>query len=71
MAAVTLNQHGHPLYERDPDSIPLCPKKLRMYPTYQFDHTYGYRAQRFRCPLLFPEKTHDLRNEVVEKLMLN
>lgn len=57
MAAVPLNQHGHPLYERDPDGIPLCPKKLRMHPTYQFDHTYGYRAQRFRCPLLFPEKT--------------
>jgi hypothetical protein len=57
MAAVPLNQHGHPLYERDPDGVPLCPKKLRMHPTYQFDHTYGYRAQRFRCPLLFPEKT--------------
>jgi hypothetical protein len=28
-----------------------------MYPTYQFEHTYGYRAQRFRCPLLFPTRT--------------
>src|ERR1700730_148827 len=28
-----------------------------MQPTYQFEHTYGYRAQRFRCPLLFPETT--------------
>jgi hypothetical protein len=27
-----------------------------MYPTYLFNHTYGYQAQRFRCPLLFPEK---------------
>jgi len=26
-------------------------------PTFQFNHTYGYRAQRFQCPLLFPEKT--------------
>ena len=26
-----------------------------MYPTYQFSPTYGYRAQRFRCPLLFPQ----------------
>jgi hypothetical protein len=28
-----------------------------MQPTYQFEHTRGYRAQRFRCPLLFPTKT--------------
>jgi hypothetical protein len=28
-----------------------------MHPTYQFEHTDGYRAQRFRCPLLFPEPT--------------
>jgi hypothetical protein len=28
-----------------------------MHPTYQFSHTYGYCSQRFRCPLLFPEKT--------------
>ena len=57
IAAVPLNQHGHPVYTRDTDGVPLCPIGLRMHPTYQFDHTYGYRAQRFRCPLLFPEKT--------------
>ena len=57
IAAVPLNQHGHPPYERDIDGVPLCPIKLRMQPTYQFDHTNGYRAQRYRCPLLFPEKT--------------
>ncbi len=57
MAAVPLNQHDHPLYERDPDGTPLCPRGLRMHPTYQFQHTYGYRAQRYRCPLLFPEPT--------------
>jgi hypothetical protein len=28
-----------------------------MHPTTPFNHTYGYRAQRFQCPLLFPEKT--------------
>ena len=28
-----------------------------MHPTTQFNHTNGYRAQRFQCPLLFPEKT--------------
>jgi len=57
IAAVPLNQHGHPVYQRDTDGVPLCPIGLRMQPTYQFDHTYGYRAQRFRCPLFFPEKT--------------
>jgi hypothetical protein len=57
IAAVPLNHHAHPLYERDADGTPLCPKGLRMHPTYQFQHTYGYRAQRYRCPLLFPEPT--------------
>jgi hypothetical protein len=55
IAAVPLNQHGHPVYQRDADGVPLCPMGLRMQPTYQFDHTRGYRAQRFRCPLLFPQ----------------
>jgi hypothetical protein len=57
IAAVPLNQHGHPTYERDTDGTPLCPLKLRMQPTYQFEHTYGYLAQRYRCPLLFPQPT--------------
>jgi hypothetical protein len=57
IAAVPLNQHGHPVYERAPDGVPLCPERLRMHPTYQFDHTRGYRAQRFRCPLLIPSPT--------------
>ena len=57
IAAIPLNQHGHLIYERASDGVPLCPKKLRMHPTYQFNHTYGYRAQRFRCPLLFPQST--------------
>ncbi len=26
---------------------------LRMHPTCQFSHAYGYLSQRFRCPLLF------------------
>jgi len=25
-----------------------------MHPTFQFHHTSGYRAQRFRCPMLVP-----------------
>jgi hypothetical protein len=57
IAAIPLNQHGHPTFERDADGVPFCPMKLRMHPTYQFDHTSGYRAQRFQCPLLFPTKT--------------
>lgn len=57
IAAVPLNQHGHPTYQRDADGTPFCPKGLRMYPTIQFHHTYGYRAQRFCCPLLMPSKT--------------
>ena len=57
MAAVPLNQHDHPVYERDPDGTPLCPIGLRMHPTYQFRHTNGYRAQRYRCPLLYPAAT--------------
>ena len=57
IAAVPLNQHAHPVYERDPDGIPLCPIGLRMSPTYQFQHTNGFRAQRYRCPLLFPTPT--------------
>ncbi len=28
-----------------------------MSPSYRLRHTRGYQAQRFRCPLLFPEKT--------------
>lgn len=55
LAAIPLNQHGHPLSTRDTDGVPLCPKGLRMHPTYQFEHTNGYRAQRYRCPLLHPE----------------
>jgi hypothetical protein len=57
IGAIPLNEHGHTPNKRDPDGTPLCAKGLRMHPTYQFNHTYGYRAQRFRCPLLFPENT--------------
>jgi hypothetical protein len=58
IAAIPLNQHGHPESRRDRDGVPLCDKGLRMHPTYQFSHTYGYLSQRFRCPLLFPERTN-------------
>lgn len=57
IAAIAPNQHGHLPVEFDRDGVPLCPKGFRMHPTYGFDHPNGYRAQRYRCPLLFPQKT--------------
>ncbi len=55
IAAVPLNKHGHDNARYDSDGTPLCEKGLRMHPTIQFNHTNGYRAQRFVCPLLYPE----------------
>lgn len=57
IGAVPLNQHGHEEIPRDHDGAPLCSAGLRMHPTYPFAHSNGFRAQRFRCPLLFPEPT--------------
>ena len=57
IAAIPLNQHAHPVYARDADGTPRCPIGLRMHPTYQFQHTNGFRAQRYRCPLLYPAPT--------------
>ena len=57
IGAVPLNQHSHPSFGRAADGTPRCEKGWLMQPTYQFEHTRGYRAQRFRCPLLYPEPT--------------
>jgi hypothetical protein len=57
IAAIPPGSHGHEVVPRDPDGTPYCSAGLRMTPTYQFEHTNGFRAQRFRCPLLFPEPT--------------
>ena len=57
IAAIPLNTHGHEDVPRDRDGVPLCPIGLRMHPTYRFLHTKGYHAQRYRCPLLFPQRT--------------
>ncbi len=57
IAAVPLNQHSQTPFARLADGTPRCPIGLPMHPTIQFNHTYGYRAQRFQCPLLFPQKT--------------
>ncbi len=56
IAAIALNGHGHDEHPRDADGVAICPMGLRMQPSYRFQHTRGYRAQRFRCPLLFPER---------------
>ncbi len=57
IAAVPQNQHGHPVFPRDPAGVPRWPMGLRMHPAFQLAHTYGYRAQRFCCPLLHPVAT--------------
>jgi hypothetical protein len=57
IAAVPLNQHGHPTFKRDTDGVPLCPMGLRMQSKFQFNHTNGYKAQRYCCPLLHPKRT--------------
>jgi hypothetical protein len=54
IAAVPLNSHAQPDGSRDPDGVPRCSKGLRMIPQFFFQHTNGYRAQRFGCPLVFP-----------------
>lgn len=57
IAAVPLNQHSKTPFARLPDGTPLCPIGLPMHPTKQYNHTNGYRAQHFKCPLLFPQPT--------------
>jgi hypothetical protein len=57
IAAIPLNAHGHLLPDREVDGTPRCVRGLRMFASYQFHHSNGYRAQRFRCPLLYPEPT--------------
>jgi hypothetical protein len=57
MAAIPLNPRGHPLPKLGPSGIHLCPQDVEMAPSYQHNHTEGYRAQLLRCPLLFPHPT--------------
>jgi hypothetical protein len=54
IAAVPLNAHSMHDGTRDSDGVPRCSKGLRMVPQFFFQHTNGYRAQRFGCPLIFP-----------------
>lgn len=62
IGAVPLNGHGYHDGFRDRDGVPICRKGLRMLPSFQFDHTNGYRAQRFLCPLLLPHPTGETCN---------
>lgn len=55
IAAVPLRQSCKTPFERLADGTPLCPIGLPMRPSIQFHHTNGFRAQRFHCPLLFPQ----------------
>lgn len=57
IAAIPLNCHGKPAPHRDTDGVPLCDKQMRMVLSYEFDHPNGYRAQRYSCPLLYPQAT--------------
>jgi hypothetical protein len=57
LAAIPLNLRGHPEPQLGPGGFHLCPKGIEMQPSYQYNHTKGYRAQLLRCPLLFPHST--------------
>ena len=55
MAAIPLNLRGHPKPELGDNGFHLCPQQQQMAPSYQYNHTKGYRAQVLRCPFLFPK----------------
>lgn len=59
IAAIPLNERGaRP--RRDAAGHPYCDQDQVMTPTSQFLHEDGYRAQRYRCPLLCPQPTGDI-----------
>lgn len=57
IAAIPLNKHGHEDMRRDTDGVPICKKGLHMRPANPFNHTHGYRAQSFGCPLMYSQAT--------------
>ena len=57
LAAIPLNQRGHPEPKRLADGTPCCERGLAMVPTGSFLHPRGYQSQTFRCPLLVPVPT--------------
>jgi hypothetical protein len=56
IAAIPLNARGS-RPSRDAAGHPYCDQGQVMTPTSQFLHEDGYRAQRYRCPLLCPPPT--------------
>lgn len=56
IAAIPLNHRG-PSPRRDTTGHPICARERPMMPTTQFIHEDGFRAQRYRCPLLRPHPT--------------
>lgn len=54
IAAIPLRSLPQATFARDHDGVPVCPKGLRMHPTYLINHltTGSYHAQRYGCPLL-------------------
>lgn len=59
LAAIPRNQRG-PAPARGPDGHPRCDRGRTMAPTTQFVHEDGFRAQRYRCPLLRPTRTGEI-----------
>jgi hypothetical protein len=58
VAAVAPNRRGA-TPPRDADGHPICARGRSMAPTTQFLHEDGFRALRYRCPLLRPQPTGD------------
>jgi hypothetical protein len=56
LAAIARNRRG-PAPPRAAAGQPICGRGRSMVPTTQFTHEDGFRAQRYRCPLLRPERT--------------
>jgi hypothetical protein len=56
-AAIPLNLRGHAQPALGANGFHLCPQGLEMVPSYEYDHSNGYRAQILRCPLLFPDQS--------------
>jgi len=54
IAAISLNTHGREVVPRDPEGTPYCSAGLRMTPTYQFEHTNGFRVKPLSLPTALP-----------------
>jgi len=54
IAAIARNERG-PRPRRDAAGQPCCDRGWSMVPTRTFQHEDGYRAQLYRCPLLWPQ----------------